>query len=137
MSTDNLPKIYTDGSCLKNPGGAGGWACLVLENGEMWSVVGSEPSTTNNRMELQAIIQALKFAQGNEYVVYTDSKWALKCATGEWQRKANLDLWKDYEISLRGRKIHYVWVRGHNGDEYNEIVDDLARAEAKSVKKIK
>lgn len=107
----------------------------MLENGEMWSVVGSEPSTTNNRMELQAIIQALKFAQGNEYVIYTDSKWALKCATGEWQRKANLDLWKDYEISLRGRKIHYVWVRGHNGDEYNEIVDDLARAEAKSVKK--
>lgn len=135
MSTEHLPRIYTDGSCLKNPGGAGGWACLVLEDDEMWSVVGADPSTTNNRMELQAIIQALQFVQGEEYVIYTDSQWAMKCAIGEWRRKANLDLWAEYDIALRGRKIHYVWVKGHNGDKYNEIVDVLAREEAKTVKK--
>ena len=52
----NLPEIYTDGSCLKNPGGPGGWAFTVLENKEQWTMSGGEPSTTNNRMELQAII---------------------------------------------------------------------------------
>jgi len=59
----NVPEIYTDGSCLKNPGGPGGWAFTVLENKEQWSMSGGESCTTNNRMELQAIIEALEFVQ--------------------------------------------------------------------------
>ena len=135
MSVLHLPKIYTDGSCLVNPGGAGGWAFVLLEDGEQWSVMGSEPSTTNNRMELQAVIEALDFAQGDEYVLYTDSDMTLKCANGIWKRKANMDLWAEYDRVLRGRKIHWQWVKAHNGNKYNELVDKLAREEAKSVKK--
>jgi ribonuclease HI len=130
MSSKDLPRIYTDGSCLKNPGGASGWGFTLLENGEQWSCVGNNPSSTNNRMELQAVIEALLFAQSDEYVLYTDSQLTLKCATGVWGRKANKDLWAEYDNALRGRKIHWVWVKAHNGDKYNEIVDDLARNEA-------
>lgn len=135
MSIDHLPKIYTDGSCLKNPGGPGGWGFTVLENGEQWSMCGPEISTTNNRMELQAIIEALNFVQGHEYVLYTDSQWALKCATGVWRRKANTDLWIEYDKALRGRKLNFQWVRAHNGNIHNEFVDNLARESAKTVKK--
>lgn len=135
MSVNYLPRIYTDGSCLINPGGAGGWAFTLLENNEQWSLCGSEPSTTNNRMELQAVIEALDFAQNNEYILYTDSKLTMNCATGLWKRKANIDLWKEFDRALFGRIIHWEWVKAHNGDKYNELVDDLAREEAKSVKK--
>ena len=138
MSTNKspiLPRIYTDGSCLKNPGGPGGWACTILEDGEQWSVVGSDPETTNNRMELKAVIEALLFIQNTEYELYTDSDLTLKCATGVWRRKANLDLWAEYDLAVQGHKIHWKWVRAHNGDKYNELVDDLAREEAKTVKK--
>jgi ribonuclease HI len=135
MNTEHLPQIYTDGSCLKNPGGPGGWACLVEKNNEIWSLVGSNPNTTNNRMELQAVIEALNFIDNKEIVIFTDSQWVIKCATGKWKRKANIDLWSQYDVSSHGKKIHYIWVRGHNGNKYNEIVDKLAREEAKTVKK--
>lgn len=134
MPTKHLPRIYTDGSCVPNPG-PGGWAFTLLEHDEQWSMSGSHPSSTNNRMELQAVIESLEFAQGNEYVLYTDSQLTMKCAIGEWKRKSNLDLWTNFDSALRGRKIHWKWVKAHNGDKYNELVDDLARYEAKSVKK--
>lgn len=131
-----VPCVYTDGSCLKNPGGAGGWAFIVLvDNREEILACGSNPSTTNNRMELQAVIEALESTSGPEYTIYTDSQWVMKCATGEWKRKANLDLWSRYDIARGRRKVNYIWVKAHNGDKYNEIVDDLAREEANSVKK--
>ena len=131
----SLPEIYTDGSCLKNPGGNGGWAFTLLENGEQWSMVGNENSTTNNRMELQAIIEALNFVQGPEYIIYTDSELTMKCAVGIYSRKANKDLWDEYNRALDGRKLHWVWVKAHNGNLYNDYVDMLARLEAKSIKK--
>ncbi len=135
MTTKHLPRIYTDGSCLKNPGGRGGWAFTLLEDGDQWSMVGGNRSTTNNRMELQAVVEALNFAQGPEYKLYTDSQLTMKCATGVWRRKANLDLWDEYDKALRNRKLHWNWVKAHNGNEYNELVDDLARDEAKYMKK--
>ena len=135
MTKENLPQIYTDGSCLKNPGGAGGWAFTVIENKEQWSMAGGDPCTTNNRMELKAIIEALKFIQGDEYVIYTDSEMTMKCATGVYGRKANKDLWEEYDISLGNIKLHWVWIKAHDGNLYNEYVDNLARHEAKSVKK--
>ena len=131
----SLPEIYTDGSCLKNPGGSGGWAFTLLENGEQWSMVGNENSTTNNRMELQAIIEALNFVQGSEYIIYTDSELTMKCALGIYSRKANKDLWEKYNSALDGRKLHWVWVKAHNGNLHNDYVDMLARLEAKSIKK--
>jgi ribonuclease HI len=131
----NVPEIYTDGSCLKNPGGPGGWAFTVLENKEQWSMSGGESCTTNNRMELQAIIEALEFVQGNEYIIYTDSELTMKCATGIYKRKANKDLWERYEKALHSRKLNWVWVKAHNGNFMNEYVDRLARQEAEFLKK--
>jgi len=131
-------RIYTDGSCLKNPGGPGGWACLLIENDDEWSLVGSEESTTNNRMELRAVIEALSLVGKNQNTVceiYTDSQWVLKCATGEWKRKANLDMWGEYDEAAQGLELKWNWVRGHSGNKYNEIVDKLAREEAKEVEK--
>ena len=134
MNIDNLPKIYTDGSCLQNPNGPGGWAFTVIEDGRQWSMAGNNPSTTNNRMELQSIIEALLFVQGSEYVIYTDSELTMKCANGTYNRKSNKDLWIEYEMALAGRTIHWCWVKSHNGNEHNEYVDFLAREEAKKVK---
>ena len=106
----NIPKIYTDGSCLMIPGadngGRGGWAFTVLENGEQWSCCGNESCTTNNRMELTAVIEALNFIQGNEYEIYTDSQLTMNCATGSWKRKANLDLWEKYDKVSKNINIY-------------------------------
>lgn len=126
--------VYTDGSCLKNPGGAGGWAFVLIENNDVEIIgYGSDPSTTNNRMELTAVIRALQNINYDKIIIYTDSQWVIKCANGEWRRKANLDLWMEYDQILNKRKINYVWIRGHNGDKYNEIVDNIAREEARKL----
>ncbi len=131
----SIPEIYTDGSCLKNPGGPSGWAFGVIENNEEWFVCGGEESSTNNRMELLAVIESLEFVQGSVYNIYTDSDLTLKCATGVWKRKANLDLWERFNKISKGKKLHWFWVKAHNGNKYNEIVDKLANSEAKKYKK--
>ena len=69
----NLPQIYTDGSCLKNPGGASGWCFCLIENNQEFILSGGEFSSTNNRMELMAVNEALNFVQGKEYEIYTDN----------------------------------------------------------------
>jgi ribonuclease HI len=132
---EKMPLIFTDGSCLKNPGGPGGWAFTLLQNGEQWTLSGCEPNTTNNRMELRAIIEALEFVQEKEFIIHTDSELTMKCATGVYKRKANVDMWMKYERALNGRKIHWVWVKSHDGNSLNEYVDNLARKEAESLKK--
>jgi ribonuclease HI len=129
-----IPDIYTDGSCLKNPGGASGWAFGVLENGEEWFMSGGEKSSTNNRMELVAIIEALNFVQGCEYNIYTDSNLTLKCAKKEWKRKSNIDLWFMFDEISEKKKLNWFWVKAHNGNKYNEIVDKLSKNEAKIIK---
>ena len=126
-----MSKIYTDGSCLRNPGGASGWAFALLENDEEWFVSGGEESSTNNRMEMMAVIEALSFAQGSSYTIYTDSKLVMNCAQGIWKRKKNLDLWEKYDLACKNKTLEWVWIKGHSGDEYNEIVDKLAKDEAK------
>lgn len=129
-----IPSIYTDGSCLENPGGASGWAFGVLENEEEWFMSGGEESSTNNRMELLAIIEALDFVQGIEYNIYTDSNLTLKCAKKEWKRKSNLDLWSIFDKVSNGKILNWNWVKAHNGNVYNEIVDKMAKNEAKNIK---
>jgi ribonuclease HI len=127
--------IYTDGSCLKNPGGAGGWAiCLIKDNGREYLISEGNPHTTNNRMELQAIIEAVSCVEENEEcLIYSDSQLSINCCDGKWKRKANLDLWKEYDNKSVNKKIRFKWVKAHNGDKYNEIVDKLARSEAKKM----
>lgn len=133
-------EVYTDGSCLKNSGsGAGGWAFIMIiddvSNQLEYHVSGNNPNTTNNRMELQAVIEALSFEEANSisYKIYTDSKLVLHCAKGDWKRKANLDLWEIYDIVSKGKEIEWIWVKAHNGNRYNEMVDELARDSAKSI----
>ena len=127
--------IYTDGSCLKNPNGPGGWCAIILDDIFELIISGSEKETTNNRMELTAVIEALKYIEkGEECVVYSDSQLTINCASGKWNRKANIDLWKEYEIVSEGKSVNFEWVKAHNGDYYNEKVDKIAYDEAKQIK---
>lgn len=128
--------IYTDGSCLmhtkKRPGG---WGFVLIEHDREWHVSGGEINTTNNRMELSAVIEALLFSQEyREYIIYSDSMYVINCANGKWKRGKNTDLWDKYTKISKNKKITYVWVKGHSGNKYNEIVDKLARNEAEKLK---
>ena len=126
--------IYTDGSCLKNPNGPGGWAFCIVNNDDTYSCMsGSDSNTTKNRMELTAVIEALNMIQEKECIIYTDSLLTLNCAQNIWKRKANLDLWLKYDKLSKNRKINYQWVKAHNGNKYNEIVDSLAYQVAKNI----
>lgn len=128
-------EIFTDGSCLKNPGGPGGWAfCFIESDGIVFSMYGSEKDTTNNRMELKAVIESLKFIKdiGENYKINSDSQVTINCANGNWKRKANLDLWAEFDTQIKDKKVIFEWVKAHNGNRYNEIVDKLAYNAAKN-----
>jgi len=122
-------EIYTDGSCINT---SGGWAFIMILNDIEYHISGSEKNTTNNRMELQAVIEALSFPteENDLYKIYTDSQLVLNCAKGNWKRKANLDLWKIYDVISVGKEIQWEWVKAHNGNKYNEQVDILAKEQA-------
>lgn len=125
--------IYTDGSCNPNPG-KGGWAFLALYNNEEIAVYGGEKNTTNNIMELTAVIEALKEFRTDKYLhIFSDSLYVIKCAQGEWKKSKNLELWKIYDKYSKDKDILYTWVKGHNGDKYNEIVDKLAKKGATEI----
>ena len=127
-------EIYTDGSCLKNPNGPGGWAFIFIEeDGTIFSLSDNDKSTTNNRMELTAVIESIKFIKDSskEYKIYSDSQLTINCATGKWKRKKNLDLWEKFDIEIKGKNVVFEWVKAHNGNHYNEIVDKFAYQEAK------
>ena len=132
MSKENV--IYTDGSCLENPGGPGGWCCCIISQGELWILSGGEVSTTNNRMELMAVNEALAMCQSKECVLYTDSKLTINCARGIWKRKSNLDLWEIFDSGSKNIKIRWEWVKAHGDNEFNNLVDSMARREAKMLK---
>ena len=136
-------KIYTDGSCIENPGN-GGWAAIIFMNSKKIIITGSKKNTTNNQMELMAAIEALKkIPTGQKVQVYTDSKyvkmgmteWIEKWLINNWktsskQKVKNLELWiKLNEISKK-HKIEWFWVKGHAGDPFNEEVDTLAKKAA-------
>ena len=133
MSFSERLLIYTDGSCQPNPG-PGGYGIVVVNHSEgEWHISGGEDNkTTNNRMELTAVIEALKFAHDFKRVkIVSDSTYVIKCAKGEWSRGSNSDLWREYEKVSKGKDIAWEWVKGHSGDKYNEIVDFLAKQEVK------
>lgn len=129
-------KIYTDGSCLINPDGPGGWCAIILKNGTQHALHrGYLPSTTNNRAELIAAINGLaNIPSKSKCVVVTDSKYVQLGAMHwrkSWQRKKfknikNPDLWQELSRLIDERRCKFEWVRGHNGDEYNEKCDKYA-----------
>lgn len=134
-------EIYTDGACSGNPG-PGGWGALLRIGGTETELCGGEPATTNNRMELLAVIEALQaLAQPVEARVYTDSQYVQKGISEwihSWKRRGwktagkepvkNEDLWRRLDALASGHKLEWHWVRGHNGHPENERVDVLARA---------
>ena len=132
----NTVTISTDGAVLgsgRRKGkdqGPGGWGFVVHETEEQ--VSGMCPRTTNNRMELQAVIEALKCVpKGRSVEIQTDSQYVEQGAGGEGTVKSNIDLWQDYKKQNSERAIKVVWVKGHSGDKYNEIADQLAHEAAK------
>jgi len=127
-------EIYINGSCLKNPNGPGGWAICIIENGKEFYFSGNEKSTTNNKMELKAVIEAVSCLKENqECMIYSDSKLTINCASNIWKRKANIDLWEEYDKVSKNKNISFTWVKSHANNYYNEIVDKIAFAEAKKI----
>lgn len=127
-------QIYTDGSCLGNPG-PGAWAYLIRKESKEFRKEGGEPYTTNNRMELLAVIEALSWLEkehpGERIMdIYSDSTWVISTITKNWKRKKNLDLWERLTPLLLGKRISWNWVRGHNGHKENEDCDVRAQKEA-------
>lgn len=137
----NRIEIYTDGACKGNPG-PGGWGVLLKSGGTEKALFGGEAGTTNNRMELTAVIKALEALKRPCHVIlHADSQYVLKGMT-EWltgwkakgwrtasrQPVKNVDLWQrlDALVSEAGHEIEWRWVKGHNGDPGNERADDLA-----------
>ena len=132
--------IYTDGACSGNPG-PGGWGALLRVNGSEKELSGYAPATTNNRMELMAVIEALRSLKRPVAArVHTDSQYVQK-GISEWihgwkrrgwktadrQPVKNVDLWQALDAATVGHKIEWLWVRGHAGHTENERVDALAR----------
>jgi len=136
-------KIYTDGSCLSNPGN-GGWAAIINMNGEIKKISGNEKNTTNNRMELMAPINALKNINSKDPIeIFTDSKY-VKNGITEWintwvlnnwktskkENVKNKDLWLELHKLNQSLNIKWNWVKAHAGDPLNEEVDMLAKKAA-------
>ncbi len=138
-------KIYTDGACQGNPG-KGGWGAILMYKDKNNVVHKKELSkgyvlTTNNRMELSAVIEALNsLKEPCKIVLYSDSKYVTEAINKNWlkgwQEKnwklntnnpvKNIDLWKKFLIAQQAHDIEFVWVKGHNENEYNELCDKLA-----------
>ena len=126
--------IYTDGSCLSNPG-PGGWAAIILDGESKMILKGGEKNTTNNRMEMMAVISGLESVTNNDDVtIYSDSKYVINSITLGWKRKANLDLWELLDQQLIGKNVEWEWVKGHSGDKYNDEADHIAFLEANASK---
>jgi ribonuclease HI len=147
-------KIYTDGSCLGNPG-RGGWGFVIVKNEQcVYKESGAKDMTTNNIMELTAIEKALRYMETVDYEsfsVYTDSNyakqgitsWSKKWRINNWKSSTgsqikNVEIWKSIvktETKLKedGKEIQWNWVKAHSTDEFNNIVDELAREQANSV----
>ncbi len=138
-------KIYTDGSCLGNPGN-GGWAAIIIDDKKKIQIKGSKKDTTNNQMELLAPIKALKkIPKGSNVQIFTDSKY-VKSGITEWihnwkkngwktankQPVKNKELWTELDQMNNEFQIKWSWVKGHSNDALNNEVDLVAREAANS-----
>ncbi|MDA8393195.1 MAG: ribonuclease HI [Actinomycetota bacterium] len=132
---DSSRRVWTDGACLGNPG-PGGWAWATLHGP---FAAGPSPRTTNQRMELQAVVEAIGSVEGSLEVV-SDSTYVVNCFRDRWwegwikrgwkgsrgQPVANQDLWKPLVEMVLDRNVRFRWVKGHSGDPMNDLVDSLA-----------
>ena len=139
-------EIFTDGACKGNPG-PGGWGALLRVGRHEKELSGSEPQTTNNRMELTAAIRALQaLIEPCEVILHSDSKYVLDGITKwvhGWQKNGwknaskqpvrNADLWHELIAAAKQHQVEWVWVKGHNGHAENERVDTLACAAAEAM----
>ena len=136
-------KIYTDGSCLKNPGN-GGWAAIINVNNVIKEISGSVKDTTNNKMELMAPIKAIQEVKEQQPIeIYTDSQyvklgitdWIHKWIKNNWQTSKkepvkNKELWMELYELTKNHEIKWIWVKAHAGNALNEQVDLLAKQAA-------
>ena len=138
--------IYTDGSCLGNPG-PGGWSAIIMHKGGEQILNGGEPETTNNRMEMAAIVNALKWLNQNvsnkntTIELFSDSSLLINSITKGWKRKANLDIWGKFDeqkgsLYNKGLFVNWNWVKGHHTNKYNARADELAVKESMKQRKI-
>jgi len=133
-------EIFTDGACSGNPG-PGGWGAILRTGGKERELSGGEATTTNNRMELMAVIAALEALKRPCTVrLYTDSKYVLEGATrwiNGWKKNGwrtadkkpvkNIELWQRLDAATRPHRMHWAWVKGHSGHKENDRADELAR----------
>ncbi len=133
--------LFTDGACSGNPG-PGGWGAILRYNGHEKEISGGEAQTTNNRMELTAVIEGLGLLKEPCTVtIHTDSKYVMEGVTkylDSWKKRGwktankkqvkNIDLWEKLDVLLPQHKIDWIWVKGHAGHVENERADVLARA---------
>ncbi|KKN17935.1 hypothetical protein LCGC14_0960810 [marine sediment metagenome] len=124
-------EIYTDGACIPNPG-KGGWGFVVVSHDDVFAErSGGVLDTTNNRMEFQAVIEALEWLEPDERVViYSDSQLVVKVLNGEWNGKKNVDLVEAGRDLMFSKKAELEWIRGHAGNKWNEYADSLAEGVA-------
>lgn len=142
----SIIEVFTDGACSGNPG-PGGWGVILRYKGTEKELSGGAPETTNNRMELTAVIEALKALKREcDVVIHTDSRyvmdgvqqWLPNWKQNGWKTSnkkspvKNVDLWQELDALLQKHNIRWIWIKGHNGHEENERVDKLARDFAKS-----
>lgn len=144
---NNRVMIYTDGSCLGNPG-PGGWAAIMVWGETEKELTGSEADSTNNRMELTAAIMALEalkrpmpvtLVSDSSYLKDGITRWINGWKRNGWKTAAkkpvaNQDLWQRLDRAIEGHEIDWQWVKGHAGHPMNERCDQLARAEAEAIK---
>ena len=137
--TDKI-EIYTDGACSGNPG-PGGWGAILLYKGHKKEASGGQKTTTNNQMEMLAVTEALKLVKlESEITVYTDSKYVMDGITKwifNWKKNGwksankkpikNIDLWQQLDKEVARHQAEWTWVKGHSGDQFNEVADELAR----------
>ena len=136
-------KIYTDGSCIGNPG-AGGWAAIILDGKNEKIISGSKNNTTNNQMELFAAIKALSnFNKKKSFKIFTDSnyvkdgitKWIKNWKKNNWKTSTkkpvkNQELWKKLDKLVKFHDVKWEWIKGHSTNIYNNLADELAKKAA-------
>ena len=136
-------KIYTDGSCIGNPG-AGGWAAIILDGKNEKIISGNKNNTTNNQMELLAAIKGLSnFNKKKSLKIFTDSnyvkdgitKWIKNWEKNNWKTSAkkpvkNQELWKKLDKLVKFHDVKWEWIKGHSTNIYNNLADELAKKAA-------
>jgi ribonuclease HI len=147
MTKENQVVIYTDGACSGNPG-PGGWGSVLMYNGHDRELSGGDAQTTNNRMEMMAVIMALEsLKRACDVKIYTDSIYVMKGITEwieQWKKRGwktaakkpvkNVELWQRMELAVERHDVSWEWVKGHSGVPGNERADELARVATEGVK---